>query len=379
MASIETRTLASGDRRLVVRWREAGRASRYRSKSFPSTRQGRTDAQAFRSEIERRLRIGPLADEITGSKQTLMRFVVDEWWPKYATPRLAPATRSSYEYVLDKWLIPYLGDLRLRDVTRQTINGWVVGIRRDGAGAPTANRALAILQGILERAREWGKIQSNPAADVKKLAHRRDDEIRARTAEEVEEIRVRLARQDAALVSVLAYVGLRPAEAFALKWRDVLDEKRHARARLFAAGTKTARARRHPEVPPVIGRELRDLHVAAGQPSIEALVFPSSNGGELSRQNWRQRVWKTALDGNPEKKIAAIAYFRPYDLRHTAATLLIYEGRTPNEVAQQLGHADPGFTVRTYAHVFDDARGKRIPINDAITRARSSAQRERTA
>ncbi|MGI8478383.1 MAG: hypothetical protein ACR2M2_00745 [Gaiellaceae bacterium] len=36
--------------------------------------------------------------------------------------------------------------------------------------------------------------------------------------------------------------------------------------------------------------------------------------------------------------------------------LLLYEGRTLNEVAEHLGHADPGFTARTYAHVMRDAR-----------------------
>ena len=70
-------------------------------------------------------------------------------------------------------------------------------------------------------------------------------------------------------------------------------------------------------------------------------------------------------------KQAGLAYFRPYDLRHTCATLLIYEGRTLNEVARHLGHADPGFTARTYAHVYEDAEDRRqVTIEQAISRAR---------
>ena len=73
---------------------------------------------------------------------------------------------------------------------------------------------------------------------------------------------------------------------------------------------------------------------------------------------------------------ARVPYFRSYDLRHTCATLLLYEGRTLNEVAEHLGHADPGFTARTYAHVMRDAsRRRRITISEAIRTGRAAARR----
>src|SRR3954462_4121220 len=68
------------------------------------------------------------------------------------------------------------------------------------------------------------------------------------------------------------------------------------------------------------------------------------------------------------------AYFRSHDLRHTCATLLLYEGRTLNEVAEHLGHADPGFTARTYAHVMRDAARRRITISEAIGNGRAAAR-----
>jgi integrase len=58
---------------------------------------------------------------------------------------------------------------------------------------------------------------------------------------------------------------------------------------------------------------------------------------------------------------------------------MIYAGRTPNEVARQLGHADPGMTLRVYGHVFDDPAGKRIPVDQAIANARSSVRKESSA
>ena len=99
-------------------------------------------------------------------------------------------------------------------------------------------------------------------------------------------------------------------------------------------------------------------------------MFPDSQGGHLRRQNWRRRGWIPALER------AGVPYFRGYDLRHTCATLLLYEGRTLNEVAEHLGHADPGFTARTYAHVMRDApRRRRITNSEAIRTGRVAASR----
>jgi hypothetical protein len=95
-----------------------------------------------------------------------------------------------------------------------------------------------------------------------------------------------------------------------------------------------------------------------------------SNSGAGSRQNWRRRVWIPALER------AGVSYFRSYDLRHTCAALLLYEGRTLHQVAEHLGHADPGFTARTYTHVMRDAsRRRRITISEAIRTGRAAAAR----
>src|SRR5207302_7023076 len=68
-----------------------------------------------------------------------------------------------------------------------------------------------------------------------------------------------------------------------------------------------------------------------------------------------RRVWIPALER------AGVAYFRAYDLRHTCATLLLYEGRTVNEVVDHLGHADPGFTARTRARHARRAKAAACP------------------
>lgn len=40
----------------------------------------------------------------------------------------------------------------------------------------------------------------------------------------------------------------------------------------------------------------------------------------------------------------------PHKLRHTFASILVALGVDPGSVMDQLGHTDPGFTLRVYRH-----------------------------
>lgn len=46
-----------------------------------------------------------------------------------------------------------------------------------------------------------------------------------------------------------------------------------------------------------------------------------------------------------------------HTFRHTCASLLFASGKNVKQVQVWLGHADPGFTVRTYIHLMDDGLG----------------------
>jgi integrase len=56
---------------------------------------------------------------------------------------------------------------------------------------------------------------------------------------------------------------------------------------------------------------------------------------------------------------------RFYDLRDTAATLMIRSGVDVRTVADILGHADPAMTLRRYAHVLPDMRERAASVIDS--------------
>jgi integrase len=86
------------------------------------------------------------------------------------------------------------------------------------------------------------------------------------------------------------------------------------------------------------------------------LVFPSTRGTMLEATNLVHRYFKPALNraGLPADKI------RFHDLRHDAASMFIVLGYDARTVADILGHSSPDFTLRQYAHSFEEVRRRAV-------------------
>jgi integrase len=56
-------------------------------------------------------------------------------------------------------------------------------------------------------------------------------------------------------------------------------------------------------------------------------------------------------------------------LRHFYASTLLPGGVAIKEVAEYLGHTDPGFTLRTYTHLVPSSHARARQAVDAVLRA----------
>jgi integrase len=347
-----------------VRWRQGGRN---RSKVLGRKR----DAEAFDAELVRKKRTGELA-QLDAGKELLADFG-EEWWRLYAEPNLAKSTLQVYAVQWDAHVLPRLGAIPLRELTPDVINRFRLELEADGVGPASIRKSLTLLQGVLQRACEWGRIPSNPAVPVRKPSPGRARAVVPLAPETVEAIRDwMLSRQmvrDATLVSVLAYAGLRPGEALALTWvhvreRTVLVE--NAVSIGTVESTKTGRRRTVPLVGP-LAQDLAEWRLHAGRPGPEALVFPGHDGAPwrvTAYQNWRRRNY------TPAATAAGVERPRPYDLRHSFVSLLIAEGHNVVDVARRAGHS-PKMALDTYAHVFEEFDpAERVDAADRIRKAR---------
>ena len=56
----------------------------------------------------------------------------------------------------------------------------------------------------------------------------------------------------------------------------------------------------------------------------------------------------------------------PHKLRHTFASILVAIGKDPTYVMQQLGHTDPAFTLRVYAHAMRRSEEERARLKALV-------------
>ncbi len=231
-----------------------------------------------------------------------------------------------------------------------------------------------MVQGVLQRAVEWQYLAANPARYVRKPPSRRKRAVRPLPPEKIEEMRARLITneqsQDALLVCLLGYCGLRPGEALALHWESV-GARRLLIDSCVSLGelkeTKTGRVRTVPLLDPLV-EDITSFRTALPAHRVHGLIFATAQGRPWSEHMWRN--WRRRVFG-PCANAAGLIGVRPYDLRHSFVSLLIAEGRSILEVARQAGHS-PTMTLNVYGHVFDEFDPvERTPAAQRIQQARA--------
>ena len=340
-----------------VRWRDS--AGEPHSKVLGR----KQDAIAFDAEVRRCKRLGTLA-AFDGGRQTLSEFA--EEWASMHAGLLAYKTRELYAWLLETHILPGLGGYPLRELTSETIAHWQADRLAAGAPVESTRKALTLLGGILQRALEAGRISSNPQRLVRRAAPAASEEVRPLAPATAERICAALRPRDAQVVRLLAYSGLRPQELRLLRWAHVGERT------LIVHAPKTRRHRVQPRSVRLLAplaQDLREWRLLSGRPDDAAPVIPAYDGGEWTEvgyEQWITRVWAPALEQ------VGIAYQRPYDLRHSFASLLLHEGRSVIHVARQLGHSAQ-LTMRTYGHVIEELEDQpRISAEDAIVAARAN-------
>lgn len=357
-----------------VRWRE-GKANR--SRTFRT----KDEARRWQGMVER----SEVATPRPGEVPTVMEYA-DAWLATRTD--LAETTQTQYDQWLTFHIYPELGHIPVTDLTAARIQDWQDKRLAEGAGPAVLGKAQTLLSQILDKAVIKGLLAQNPIAPLKRPRYKKS-KGRALSPEQVEGLRNwYLEREDlgsAALISVLAYVGLRPQDALALTWAD-FDAELHVDKKNVGGeivpGSKTGDSERWAYIP---GPVRDDLDAWRDWMPEATLIFPNRDGNPWSKanyNNWRSR--RQFKDGKPAKikcfKLAAEETgigqsFRPYDLRHTAASLYAAAGWNHLKIANQLGHS-PEVSVRVYQHLLDRHEiGSGTTVDQMIQEARTISVR----
>ena len=100
-----------------------------------------------------------------------------------------------------------------------------------------------------------------------------------------------------------------------------------------------------------------------GKPHTCSILFRwPTNGQHVKARSYSETIWKPALvkagviaepakDGRSRRRYVTTRREGIHQLRHYYASVMLAGGVSIKELAEYLGHSDPAFTLRVYAHM----------------------------
>jgi integrase len=158
-------------------------------------------------------------------------------WQAHVLPTYKHSTQKNHRHILEEHLLPRFGDKAMTEITRQEVQAYVAHLVNNGYAARTTDHIHYVLSAILRTAVKWGHLQENPARNVNlpTLANVRPKW--ALTIAQASALVEALPALPKTMVGVALLSGLRRGELFALRWRD-LDEQRQCLTVREAVSTK---------------------------------------------------------------------------------------------------------------------------------------------
>ena len=272
-------------------------------------------------------------------------------WRSEMAPQWRRLHRNSVDAIFDAHLLPAFGDRPLATINKADVLSFRANLAtlpgRTGANLSPAsiNKVVGILRQCMTEASERFGLP-DVFRGVKRLKARRPD-VQPFTLDEVERIRSAMRADYRNYVTVRFFTGLRTGEINGLKWKYVDFEKELILVReVFSDGkneenAKTESSLRDIAMLPMVLAALRDQY-AQRNPDSE-YVFCTRDGHPIDAHNFANRIWYPLL------RYLQLDKRRPYQTRHTTATLMLASGENPEWIARLMGHANTQMLFTVYS------------------------------
>jgi len=357
-------------RPFIQRYETAAGGTRYRAWYYDAA--GRKVGKVFRTkrEAEAFLRT-KAAEEATGTLADTAagRATFEQVWrERESRERFAANTRAVHDTVW-KHIGKALGNHPVGEIRSQHVEAALDSIR----GPSAKDKARRTIAAVFQYAIDTHRIAVNPARAPRrsrtraaKMAARAQlsaEGKRRLNSEQLAALVGEMPERYRALVELMARMGLRPGEAYALTVGQLTDGKLTVdRTTAEETWTKTGEPRTIP-VPGVVAEMLRNHIEHFSDPDDPtALVFINQDGRPVEANNFR-RVFQRAA-----AKLGANHGYSPNDLRHTAAAFAVAHGANVYDVQAMLGHAKPSITLDVYGFLWEGSLERLADALDAAIR-----------
>jgi len=331
------------------------------------TRRGFATAAAAAVAREELLREAAARPSSTVSELTVHQLVEQYLDESEATERLGPKSLFDYRHYLTDYIDPWIGSLRVRELTAEVVASWQHKLATEGAtktgrglSPNTIRLARAPLNGALKQAVAMGLLPANPLASVPRPKPRRSIPKHWSPEEAREFLALHEGDRLWPVWAFLLGSGVRIGEVVFLRWSNVDLKEHFVRVNEFAtvlgydvqpSSGKSREAIRTIDLDQHLAEVLRQQRRLQAEEQLKAatyeetdFVFTKAAGGAYHPQYLSRLLGK--ISGELE-----LPRLTAHGVRHTSATLMLASGVPPKVAAERLGHADTTLFSNLYSHV----------------------------
>lgn len=264
----------------------------------PITAMGRSEQESRRLAKEK-LAQAPIYNGalVPGSENILFGDFIQSWLNLKHRKLVTETTYRRYESLTRLHIVPSLGNMKLRNITKNHINSFLEKMNDEGQSTRSCQQTRALLSVAFKRAMQDDLISVNPVTQSRNIKSE-SPQIHPFSQEEVKSLlEVTKDAYMQARIRIAVLYGLRQGEALGLKWADV------------------------------------DLDKG------EIFIWQQMQNSHTDFNHWQKALAAANL---PTKRL--------HDARHTCATLLYDQGMDIETIRRFLGHASVLLTSRTYVH-----------------------------
>mgnify|MGYP001195923714 CR=1 FL=1 len=340
-------------------------------------------AEQICRQIEARLVLGKLSmDEAckTNDSPTFMEYAKS--WLDFIRKRRKEATYVRYKGLLDNYVLPAIGKMRLDEIRRSDLKKLLMSIHKKGLSDTTVRLCKDVINGPLTHAMDEELIATNPCQGITKTLglevkkNQPYDFMDHAEANHFLAVCEQSFPEDYPFFLCALRTGMRLGELLALEWSDIDFTGQFIQvSKSYKVGkvgtTKTGKTRRvdmSDRLATVLQR-LLTLRKTAGLrkgKSPCSVVFSYKNG--YMPQNQIRRIFHRALSK------AKLRHMRLHSLRHSFASHLLSNGISPVYVKEQLGHHSIQMTVDRYGHLIPSSN--RDAVNQLDQPTQNQAERQ---
>ena len=272
---------------------------------------------------------------------------IAEWFRLYKENKLRQTTKTGYQNLIQKHIIPFFGSIRLEDINTSVLQEFYNA--HSHLAQSTVRQMSIILHQVFDLAVEDDYMKKNPTNSKRVFISAKKAAKREALGEEhIVQIMAalpRLQETDRMVMALLLFTGLRRGEVLGLRWEDIdwirgmirveravtfKDNRPHLGPPKSEAGNRIVPLTK--ELMQIL-KPLRQLggFIIGGSEPISEMTF---------KRMW-ERIGKTVdLRGAT-----------PHVFRHTFITLAASSGMDIKTLQGIAGHSDVRMTIERYAHV----------------------------